>query len=69
MFRVSFGMPPHAWIAARRLDRARPLLTAGALPLQQVADACGYADLSHFSHRFRSSAGVSPSRYRQIVRG
>jgi AraC family transcriptional regulator len=69
MFRVSFGMPPHAWIAARRLDRARQLLTSGALPLQQVADACGYADLSHFSHRFRGDAGVSPSRYRQIVRG
>jgi len=69
MFRVSFGMPPHAWIAARRLDRARQLLASGTLPLQQVADACGYADLSHFSHRFRTSAGVSPSRYRQIVRG
>jgi len=69
MFRVSFGMPPHAWIAARRLDRARQLLKTTALPLQQVADACGYADLSHFSHRFRAGVGVAPSRYRQAVRG
>ncbi|MES2260417.1 MAG: AraC family transcriptional regulator [Pseudomonadota bacterium] len=67
MFRVSFGMPPSAWIAQRRLDRARGLLKSGALPLQQVADACGYADLSHFSHRFRAAFGAPPGRYRQIV--
>ncbi|GAB3554189.1 AraC family transcriptional regulator [Noviherbaspirillum agri] len=68
MFRVSFGMPPHAWIAARRLDRARHLLKASNLPLQQVADACGYADLSHFSHRFRAGTGAAPSRYRLVVK-
>lgn len=67
MFRISFGMAPYAWIAARRLDRSRQLLKTTALPLQQVADACGYADLSHFSHRFRAGAGISPSQYRQIV--
>lgn len=64
MFRVSFGMPPHAWIAARRLDRARELLKTTGMPLQQVADACGYADLSHFSHRFRAGIGAAPSQYR-----
>jgi AraC family transcriptional regulator len=68
MFRASFGMPPSAWIAARRLERARALLKQGALPLQQVADACGYANLSHFSHRFSEAVGVPPTRYREIVR-
>jgi AraC family transcriptional regulator len=67
MFRISFGMPPYAWIAARRLDRAQQLLKTSSLQLQQVADACGYADLSHFSHRFRAAFGVSPGRYRQAV--
>jgi AraC family transcriptional regulator len=68
MFRVSFGMPPHAWITERRVDRARALLKAGSMPLQQIADACGYADISHFSHRFRKGVGVSPSQYRQFTR-
>lgn len=67
MFRISFGMPPYAWIAARRIDRARVLLGQDGMPLQQVADRCGYADLSHFSHRFRDATGVAPSRYRQII--
>lgn len=69
MFRTSFGMPPSAWIAARRIDRARGLLKTGALPLQQVAEACGYADLSHFGHRFRAAVGAAPGQYRRIVQG
>jgi AraC family transcriptional regulator len=67
MFRISFGMPPSAWIAARRVERARQLLKTTGQPLQQIADACGYADLSHFSHRFRDAVGAPPSRYRCIV--
>jgi AraC family transcriptional regulator len=67
MFKVSFGMPPSAYIAARRLERARGLLKSTSLPLQQVADACGYADLSHFGHRIRAAVGVPPGRYRQLM--
>jgi len=67
MFKVSFGMTPSAWIAARRIERARVLLKTTNQPLQQIADACGYADLSHFSHRFRAALGAPPSRYRSIV--
>ncbi|UGQ46270.1 helix-turn-helix domain-containing protein [Massilia endophytica] len=64
MFRASFGLPPHAWIAARRIDRARQLLRSTDLPLQRIADDCGYATLSHFSHSFRSALGCAPSRFR-----
>jgi AraC-like DNA-binding protein len=52
-------MPPSAWIAARRIERARVLLKTTDQPLQQIADACGYADLSHFSHRFRAALGAA----------
>ncbi|MUI13954.1 helix-turn-helix domain-containing protein [Massilia dura] len=69
MFRTSFGLPPSAWIAARRIDRAKLLLKTGALPLRQVADACGYADMAHFSHRFRAATGVPPGRWRQAITG
>jgi AraC family transcriptional regulator len=67
MFKASFGMPPSAYIAARRLDRARTLLKTSSLPLQQVADACGYADLSHLGHRVRAAVGMPPGRYRQLM--
>jgi AraC family transcriptional regulator len=67
MFRVSFGMPPSAWIARRRVESACTLLRTSTLPLQQIADLCGYADLSHLGHRFRAAMGTSPRRYRQAM--
>lgn len=67
MFRISFGMAPYAWIAARRVDRARRLLQDSQLSLQQVAASCGYADASHFSHRFRAAVGASPGHYRSVM--
>jgi AraC family transcriptional regulator len=54
-------------VAQRRIEHARRLLKTTSQPLQQIADACGYADLSHFSHRFRDSVGAPPSRYRSVV--
>jgi AraC family transcriptional regulator len=69
MFRLSFGRPPHAWIAQQRVERARTLLRHTGLPLAEVAAQCGYANPSHFSHRFREAVGASPIVYREALRG
>jgi AraC family transcriptional regulator len=68
MFRISCGMPPHAWVAERRLDRARQLLRETDEPMKDIVEACGFADLSHLSHRFRAAMGMSPSCFRRIYR-
>jgi AraC family transcriptional regulator len=47
-----------------RFVRAEPLLTRTDLSVQAVATRCGFADLSHFSHRFTARYGMPPSRYR-----
>jgi AraC family transcriptional regulator len=60
-------MPPSAWIARRRVELACTLLKTTTLPLQQIADRCGYADLSHLGHRFRAALGTSPRNYRQAL--
>lgn len=69
MFRASFGLPPHAWIAALRLERARALLRSTTLTVEQIAAQCGYADASHFGHRFRAALGTTPLAYRRAVTG
>lgn len=69
MFRRSFGMPPHQYVLARRLLRARQLLQSTALPLGEVALACGFASASHFAHRFGQTLKVTPGEYRQALRG
>lgn len=69
MFRESFGLPPHQYVLARRLAKARQLLVGGDLPLGEVALACGFASASHFSNRFRQALGATPGAYRQALRG
>lgn len=65
MFRASFGLPPHQYVLARRLDRARQMLRGTMLPLGEIALACGFASASHFTNRFRQVLGGTPGEYRQ----
>ena len=67
MFRVSMGVTPHAWVAQRRLVRARGLLStrlSEPLTLEHVASCCGYANASHLSRRFREELGMTPAQFR-----
>ncbi|MEZ2128116.1 MULTISPECIES: helix-turn-helix domain-containing protein [unclassified Sinorhizobium] len=66
MFRISFGMPPHRYLAERRVERARNLLRSGSIELVQVALACGYASQSHFTKAFRSATGITPGEWRNL---
>jgi AraC family transcriptional regulator len=65
MFRASFGLPPHQYVLARRLDRAREMLRGTLLPLGEIALACGFASASHFTNRFKQVLGGTPGEYRQ----
>jgi len=64
-FRQSFSVTPHAWVLARRIERAKSLLREHPLwSLDAVAQACGLASASHLVRRFRQQTGVSPGRWR-----
>jgi AraC family transcriptional regulator len=52
-------------VAARRLDRARALLRETALPLADVAAACGYAGASHLSRHVKAATGATPGQLRR----
>jgi AraC-like DNA-binding protein len=55
------------WIWSRRLEKARrDLLDPGLAreSITQIALACGFCDLAHFSHRFKAAYAVSPRDYR-----
>jgi AraC family transcriptional regulator len=69
MFRASFGSAPHAWIVARRLERAAAVLrTRPATPLEDVALETGHASASHLVRRFKARWGVTPGQYRALAR-
>ncbi len=68
-FRRSFGASPHRWLVRRRIERAKELLAASAMPLAEVATACGFADQSHLTHVFTRHLGISPAAWRRTMRG
>ena len=67
-YRQFFQTTPHADLLQVRLEKAKSLLTNQALPIREVAEQCGFCDLSHFSRYFKQECGVSPSRYADFLR-
>ena len=55
-------------VAALRVQHACRLLTAGDVPLTDVAAACGFADQSHLTRVFSAHTGTTPARYRKRLR-
>jgi AraC family transcriptional regulator len=66
MFRTTTGTSPHQYLVQRRVERAKALLSAGQLPLTEIAVTCGFSNQSHFSAEFRRRVGTSPAHYRRI---
>ena len=62
-----FGRSPGQLILSTRIDVARGLLTGSDMPLAQIADLCGYADLAGFSRTFTRLVGIPPGRYRKSM--
>lgn len=62
-FAERMGTSPHAFVAARRLARAKALLAEG-LRVRQVAKACGYPDEYYFMRVFKKATGLTPGAWR-----
>ncbi len=67
-FRGAYGMTPAQHLRARRMTRARELLTTTPMPVTEVARRVGYRSLGTFSRVFRAATGDSPLAYRHRTR-
>ena len=63
------GMRPMQYVTLSRLTRARVLLMHTETPVVQVAQQCGYNDVSSFVRRFREEFGVTPLQFRLQQKG
>jgi AraC-like DNA-binding protein len=63
-FHSLFGMAPQRYLHKLRIEQALALL-AGDATVASIAQACGYADQSAFTRRFRTDTGLTPTEWRQ----
>jgi len=63
-FKATTGSAPHAYLAARRMERALVLLQQTRLPVSQVARQVGFESLPHFRASFRRAWGEPTAAYR-----
>src|SRR5271156_3879934 len=52
-FKQSLGSSPSAYVSARRVDRAKLMMTSTRVRLSDIALACGFTDQPHFNRSFR----------------
>jgi transcriptional regulator GlxA family with amidase domain len=64
-FRDETGLPPRQWLIKQRLDRARHLLEASDLTVEQIAADVGFATATSLRQHLSAELGVSPLAYRR----
>jgi AraC family transcriptional regulator len=69
LFKNSTGLPPHQYVIAQRVERAKELLRQrDILPLAEIAVESGFADQSHFTRQFKRLVGVTPRLFQASAR-
>ena len=68
VFTRELNMTPADFVEAARLDSARRYLQDGEMPLQRIAQRCGFGGLHGLRRAFRRKIGIGPSDYRNAFR-
>lgn len=63
-FRQSTGLPPHAFIIRKRVERASDMLRHSKDSITEIAYACGFSSPSHLAAAFRRVTGTTPKQHR-----
>jgi transcriptional regulator GlxA family with amidase domain len=63
------GLPPLQWLLGERVRRARTLLEADRLSIDQVAARCGLGTSANLRLHFRRVLGTTPTAYRRTFTG
>ena len=61
-FTRTFGIAPHRYLVARRIDAARRRLLDDE-PIADVATGVGFHDQAHLTRHFRRHVGTTPARF------
>lgn len=64
LFKREYGISPVRYITRERIHKAKALLSATNMTVNQVGLESGFEDVNHFIRTFKQSEGVTPAAYR-----
>lgn len=64
-FQEATGKTPADWLIEARVERAREMLEATSLPVEEIARRTGFGSAATLRHHFRHKVQLSPLAYRQ----
>ncbi len=67
-FRQMTGKSPYDYLLDIRIAKAKDLLLKKDLPITNIAVKCGFNYASHFSYVFKKRMGISPGKFREMLR-
>ena len=65
-FTECIGQSPINYLADRRIEACKELLTTSDLSVTQIASSAGFSSQSYFSQLFNKKTGMSPRQYRKL---
>ena len=68
LFQLYTGYTLHQYIMNFKLKKASEFLVQTNMSISQIAEAVGFDNADHFSHRFASKYGLSPTKFRSAPR-
>ena len=66
-FKAAVGQSPHRHVSARRLERAKDLLSDADQSLADIALALRFSCQANFTRAFRQATGRTPAQYRRSL--
>lgn len=64
LFKSATGLPPMAYLARHRVEKAAELLLDTDEPVTQIGQSVGWPDQNYFARRFKAHFGVTATAYR-----
>lgn len=68
IFKAATGVSPGRYLSAVRIYQAKRMLVTTPMKVTDISFAVGFDSLGSFTNHFTASVGISPSRFRRMVR-
>lgn len=65
IFKRVYGDTIYAYHLRKRLEKAYTLIKDTSIPINEIAEECGFKSFSHFSRSFKKEYNITPSQVRK----